>query len=144
MLRNQTLQVYREDLELSCFSLNCVLVPSLPLPFGAPAESLARCLPSLFSFPFICPCAKFLHSALFLPPSFPFLLFFWPRAEPPISFEKAQYFAALLAGIVSAGRANPSGVERCGAAPSCGRSPTQAPGAREGLARLAEVERSEP
>lgn len=117
MLRNQTLQVYREDLELSCFSLNCVLVPSLPLPFGAPAKSLARCLPSLF-FPFICPCAKFqfLHSALFLPPSFPFLLFFWPRAEPPISFEKAQYSAALLAGDCVCGACESL---RCGAVWSC-------------------------
>jgi hypothetical protein len=146
MLRNQTVQVYREDLELSCFSLKCILLPSLPLPFSAPAESLhGVCPPSSPSLLFF-----YVRNSCTLPfPSLsPSILssIFWPRSEPLISLEKAQYFAALLARACVC-RACES--LRCGptgrrAARSCGWNPTEAPGAREGLARLAEVERSEP
>lgn len=101
----------------------------------------ARRFPSHFSFPFIRLCAEFLHSAFSLPSSL-----FWPRAELLISLEKAQYFAALLAAACVCGaceslRCGPTGRR---AARSCGRNPTEAPGAREGPAGLAEVERSEP
>lgn len=140
------MQVYREDLELSCFSINCVPVPSLP-----PASPGAR-VASLHgvSLPLL---PSFLHSRCGFPalcafspsflPSFP--LFCGQVQNPRISLEKAQYFAALPAGAVSAGRANPPGAallrgELRRAAAGADRSA----GSREGLTRLGEVGRSQP
>lgn len=85
----------------------------------------------------LCPFPPFLHPLLFL---------FWPRAEPLNFCGEGAALAALLFGACVCGACEST---RCGptsrrAARSCGRNPAEVPGAREELARLAEVERSEP
>lgn len=111
--------------------------PSFP-----PASLRCTCRIPIFIFL----CAEFLHSALPLPPSIYSIYFLATCRAPDFSREGAVLCSSPGLGLCLRGvRIPPVWTYR---QESCAElwleRATEAPGAREGLARLAEVERSKP